>query len=158
MLFFFFSADFGRHIFLTEDNFIVAKLSKLCSTTSGEHFDKKFLSKNTFSFFPDREPFLFWLLAKHLQRACPNSFLRVQKPFEYADFFTFCFWSVFRFWANFSLTFRTNFSVKLSKLLSPCLDEHFDGKIFFGKLFNSSSDSDRNKFCPSVKSSQKDSQ
>ena len=48
----------------------------------------------------------------------------------------FCFWCKFRFWANFFLTIGTNFSVKLSKLLSLCFDEHFDGKCFF---YNSSS-------------------
>ena len=73
-------------------------------------------------------------------------------------FSMFCFWSIFRFWANFSLTFGTNLFVRLSKLLSPCLDEHFDGKFFFGKFFNLSSDFERIIFWTWVTVSQKSSQ
>ena len=53
------------------------------------------------------------------------------------------------------LTFGTNFFVKLSKLLSPCLDEHFAGKFFFGNFFNLSSDFERNIFWTWLKISQK---
>ena len=135
--------------------FLFANLSKLLSTTSGEHFDKTFF-KNPSSFFQDREKFIFWLSAKILQRGCPNCFVRVQKTFWRCGFLElFCFWCKFRFWAIFFLLFGRHFSVKLSKLLSPCLDKHFDGIDFFGKFFNLSSDFERNIFWTWLKTSQK---
>ena len=155
---FFILLDFGWCIFLTDDNFIVAKTSKLLSTTSGNTLIKKIFLKNTSSFFPDHEQFISWLSAKILQRGCPNCFVRVQKTFSRCGFFQlFCFWRKFDFWSIFFQTCGTNFSVKLSKLLSPCLDEHFDGKHFFGKFFNLSLDFERNIFWTWVKISQKSS-
>ena len=41
----------SKQFFLTDDNFFVANLSRLLSTTSGEHFDKKTFLKNPSSFF-----------------------------------------------------------------------------------------------------------
>ena len=115
--------------------------------------------RNTSLFFPDHEQFISWLSAKTLQRGCPNCFVRVQKIFSRCGFFQlFCFWSKFDIWAIFFLTCGTNFSVKLSKLLSPCLDEHFDGKHFFGKFANLSLDFERNIFWTWVKITQKSSQ
>ena len=81
----------SKQFFLTDDIFFVAKLSKLLSTTSTEHFDKNFLLKNTSSFFPDREHFLFWLSAKLLERIVQTLFYVFRKPFEDADFFNFLF-------------------------------------------------------------------
>ena len=153
--YFFIVLDFGRYIFLTDDNFIVAKLSKLFSTTSAENFDKKFLLKNTSSFFPDREHFLFWLSAKFLQRIVQTPFYVFRKPFEDADFFQFFVFGPYSDFEQIFLTFGTNFFVKLSKLLSPCLDEHFAGKFFFGKFFNLSSDFEQNIFWTWLKFSQK---
>ena len=79
--------------------------------------------------------------------------------FEYADFFNcFVFGANLDFEQIFFLTCGTNFSVKLSKLLSPYSDDYFDGKHFFGRFFNLSSDSERNIFWTWVKFSQKSSQ
>ena len=115
--------------------------------------------KKTSSFFPDHEQFISWLSAKTLRRGCPNCLVRVHKTFSRCRFFQmFCLWRKFGFWAKFFRTSGTNFSVKMSKLLSPCLDEHFDGKHFFVKFFNLSSEFDRNILWIWVKSSQKSSQ
>ena len=50
--------DFGRNFFLTDDKLTVAKLSKLPSTTSREHFDKKTFWKNLPRFFRTVSKFL----------------------------------------------------------------------------------------------------
>ena len=125
----------------------------------GNTLIKKNFLKNTSSFFPDREQFISWFAAKTLRRSCPNCFVRVQKTFSRCGLFQlFCFWRKFGFWANFFLTCGTNFSVKLSKLLSPYSDDYYDRKHFFGKFFNLSSDFERNIFWTWVKFSQKSSQ
>ena len=118
---------------------------------------KKLFEKPFVVFFPDSEQSIFWLSAKILQTGCRNCFVRVQKTlWRCGIFLLFCFWCKFRFWANFFLTFGTNFSVKLSKLLSLCFDEHFDGKCFFLKFFFILfSDFERNNFWSRVEISKK---
>ena len=128
----------SKQFFMTDDYFFVAKLSRLLSTISGEHFDKKTFLKNPSSFFSGQRAILFSDFRQKIYRQVVETVLYVfRKLLEDAGFFKlFCFRCKFRFWANFFLIFGTNFSVKLSKLLSLCFDEHFDGKCIFKVLLH----------------------
>ena len=125
---------------------------------SGTLWWKNFFWKTLPHFFPDREQFIFWLSAKFLQRGCPNCLYVFRRHFQDADFSIVLFSVQIQILSSFFLTFGTIFSVKLSKLLSPCSDKHFDGNHFFGKFFKLSSDFERNIFWTWVKISQESSQ
>ena len=114
-------------------------------------FEKHFL-------FPDRELFLFWLLAKHLQRVCPNCFLRVHKTFWICGFFQFLFLVRIQILSKLFSDIRHEFFRKVVKTAFSMFRRTLWWKVFFGKFFNSSSDSERNNFYSSVKKSQKGSQ
>ena len=80
----------SKQFFLTDDYFFVAKLSKLISTNSGEHSDKKISLKNPSSFLRTVSNF-FSDFRQFFYREVVQTVLYVfRKPFEDADFFN-CF-------------------------------------------------------------------
>ena len=84
-------ALWSKQFFLTDENFFVAKLSKLLSTTSGEHFDKKNFLKNPSSFFFRTVSSLFSDFRQKFYRQVVETVLYVfRKLFEDAEFF-YCF-------------------------------------------------------------------
>ena len=135
--YFFIVLDFGRYIFLTDDNFIVAKLSKLFSTTSAENFDKKFLLKNTSSFFSDREHFLFWLSAKFLQRIVQTPFYVFRKPFGDANFFDFLFLVHIQILSKICSDIRHKLNRKVVKTAFSIFRRTGWWKVFFRKVLQS---------------------
>ena len=153
------SLDFGWCIFLTDDNFIVAKISKLFSTTSGEHFDKKNFFEKHFLIFSGPWASYFLTFGKNFTERLFKLFCTCsENNFNMRIFSVVLFLAHTWILSKFFLTCDTNFSVKLSKLLSPCSDDYFDGKHFFGKFFNLASDFERKIFWTWVKNSQKSSQ
>ena len=149
-------ALWSKQFFLTDDSFFVANLSKLHSTTSGEHFDKKRFLKNFSSFFSGQWAIYFLTFGKNSTEVVETLLYVFRKLFEDADFFNcFDFWCEIRFWANFFLTFGTIFSVKLSKLLS-LFRRTLWRKVFFLKFFFILfSDFERNIFWIRVEISEK---
>ena len=92
---------------------------------------------------------IFWKTIPHFFRTVSISFSDFRQKFYrgLSKLFSLCsenllkmrIFSLFVFgpyWGfeQLFLTFGTNFFVKLSKLLSPCLDEQFAGKFYFRKV------------------------
>ena len=149
----------SKQFFLTDDIFFVAKLSKLISTNSGEHFDKKTFLKNPSSFLRTVS-ILFSDFRQIFYREAVQTVLYVfRKHFEDADFLIVSFLVQNQTLSKFFSDIRHKFFRKVVETAFSMFRRTLWRKAFFLMFFvNLSSDFERNLFWIRVEISEKASQ
>ena len=121
----------SKQFFLAVDNFFVAKLSKLISTNSGEHFDKKTFLKKPSSFLRTVSN-LFSDFRQIFYRQAVQTVLYVfRKHFEDADFLIVLFLVQNQILSKFFPEIRHNFFRKVVKTAFSVSTNTLTESVFF---------------------------